>query len=122
MKYTMLIYQGSSPTPDHPEAWAKLSQEEQQAIYRDYQALTQTPGVQPGAPMAAPEMATTVRVDSATGVPLTTDGPFVELKEAVGGLFAFEADDLDAAIEVASKVPAARLGGAVEIRPQREGY
>lgn len=120
MKYTLLIYQGSTPTPDNPERWNELSAEEQQAVYHDYQAITQTPGVRPGAPMASPEMATTVRVQE--GQTLTTDGPFVELKEAVGGFFTLDADDLDAAIEVAAKVPAARMGGAVEIRPQREGY
>jgi hypothetical protein len=48
---------------------------------------------------------------------LTTDGPYVTVKEALGGFFVFEADDLDAAIELASRVPAARLGGAIEIRP-----
>ena len=120
MKYTLLIYQGCAPTPDDPEAWAKLSSAEQQAVYRDYQALNQTPGMEPGAPMAPPQMATTVRVEG--GKTLTTDGPFAEVKEAIGGLFTLEADDLDAAIEVAAKVPAARLGGAIEIRPQREGY
>jgi hypothetical protein len=119
MRYTMLIYQGATPTPEDPGAWGQLSEEEQQAVYRDYQALNQIPGVKPGPWMASPEMATTVRVDN--GQTLTTDGPFVELKEAIGGLFTLEADDLDAAIEVASRVPAARLGGAVEIRPQREG-
>ena len=51
------------------------------------------------------------------GRTLTTDGPFVGMKEAVGGMFVLEADDLDAAIEVATRVPAARLGGAIEIRP-----
>ena len=120
MKYTLLIYQGCAPTPDDPEAWAKLSSAEQQAVYRDYQELNQTPGMEPGAPMAPPQMATTVRVEG--GKTLTTDGPFAEVKEAIGGLFTLEADDLDAAIEVAAKVPAARLGGAIEIRPQREGY
>ena len=120
MKYTMLIYQGSTPTPDNPEAWAALSEDEQTQVYRDYQALNQTPGVQSGPPMASPEVATTVRVQD--GQTLTTDGPYVELKEAVGGFFTLEAEDLDTAIEVASKVPAARLGGAIEIRPQREGY
>ena len=120
MKYTLLIYQGSTPTPDHPEAWAKLSPDAQQAVYSDYQALNQTPGLQAGTPMAPPEMATTVRVQD--GKTLTTDGPFAEVKEAIGGLFMLEADDLDAAIEVAAQVPAARLGGAIEIRPQREGY
>jgi hypothetical protein len=115
MKYLMLIYQGSSPTPRDPEAWNALSDEEQQAIRTGYQTLNATPGVTPGVPMAGPETATTVRV--ADGRTLTTDGPFAELKDAIGGYFVLEADDLDAAIEVASRVPAARLGGTVEIRP-----
>ena len=51
------------------------------------------------------------------GTTLTTDGPFVELKEAIAGYLMFEADDLDAAIELAARIPAARLGGAVEVRP-----
>ena len=51
------------------------------------------------------------------GKTLTTDGPFVEIKEAIGGYLLFEADDLDAAIELASRIPAARLGGAIEVRP-----
>ena len=54
------------------------------------------------------------------GKTLTTDGPFVEAKESIGGYFFFEADDLDAAIEVASQVPAARMGGAIEVRPIAE--
>jgi hypothetical protein len=64
-------------------------------------------------------MATTVRVQN--GTTLTTDGPFVELKEAIDGWFIYEGDDLDAAIEVASKVPAASMGGAIEIRPMMGG-
>ena len=51
------------------------------------------------------------------GKTLTTDGPFVETKEVIGGYLLFEADDLDAAIELASQIPAARLGGAIEVRP-----
>jgi|SRR4051794_12535594 hypothetical protein len=120
MKYMMLIYQGSTPTPDDPQAWATLSEAEQQAVFRDYQALNETPGMTPGLPMAAPDTATTVRVQD--GRTLTTDGPFAELKEAVGGFFTLEAEDLDAAIEVAARVPAARLGGAIEVRPAREGW
>jgi len=54
------------------------------------------------------------------GETLTTDGPFVSVKEALGGYFLYEADDLDAAIELASRVPAARMGGAVEVRPVAE--
>jgi hypothetical protein len=115
MKYLMLIHQGETPTPSDPEAWARLSEAEQQQIYADYQAINETAGVTPGEWMQPPEMATTVRVQD--GKTLATDGPFVSVKEALGGYFVYEADDLDAAIEVASRVPAARLGGAVEVRP-----
>jgi hypothetical protein len=65
--------------------------------------------------MDKPDTATTVRVED--GKTLVTDGPFVETKEALGGNFFYEADDLDAAIALASRIPAARYGGAVEIRP-----
>jgi hypothetical protein len=115
MKYMLLIHQGDTPTPRDPDAWARLSEEEQQAVYADYQAINQTPGVTPGEQLADPETATTVRVED--GKTLTTDGPFVELKEAIGGFLFFEADDLDAAIELASRIPAARFGGAIEVRP-----
>jgi hypothetical protein len=115
MKYMLLIHQGDAPTPRDPEAWAKLSEDEQKQVYADYQGINQTPGVTPGLPMGLPENGTTVRVEG--GKTLITDGPFVGMKEAVGGLFILEADDLDAAIEVAARVPAARYGGAVEIRP-----
>jgi hypothetical protein len=118
MKYLLLIHQGESPTPRSPEAWATLSEEEQKAVYADYQAINQTPGVTPGLGLDVPETATTVRVQD--GKTLTTDGPFVELKEAVGGYLLFEADDLDAAIELAARIPAARLGGAIEVRPTVE--
>ena len=110
MKYIMLIYQGTAL-----ERQAALPEEEQKQVYADYQGINQTPGVTPGTPMGLPENATTVRVEG--GKTLTTDGPFVGMKEAVGGWFILEADDIDAAIEVAARVPAARYGGAVEIRP-----
>jgi hypothetical protein len=115
MKYLILIHQGDAPTPYTPDEWAKLSEEEQNAVYRDYQAINQDPRVTPGVQMEPPETATTVRVQD--GRTLTTDGPFAEVKEAIGGYFVLEADDLDAAIEVAARVPAARMGGAVEVRP-----
>jgi hypothetical protein len=118
MKYMLLIHQGDTPTPRDPEAWGRLSQEEQAAVFRDYQAINQTPGVTPGVQMESPETATTVRVQD--GRTLTTDGPFVAVKEAIGGYLFFEADDLDAAIELAARVPAARLGGAIEVRPVLE--
>jgi hypothetical protein len=118
MKYMLLIQQGDTPTPDDPEAWGRLSEEEQNAVYADYQAVNQTPGVTPGLWMEEPETSTTVRVHD--GQTLTTDGPFVAVKEALGGYLFYEADDLDAAIELAARVPAARLGGAVEVRPLKE--
>jgi hypothetical protein len=115
MKYMLLIHQGDAPTPRSPDEWARLSEDEQQAVYSAYRELTETPGVTPGQQLDEPETATTVRVQD--GKTLTTDGPFVATKEAVGGFLFFEADDLDSAIELASRVPAARLGGAVEVRP-----
>ena len=110
MKYVMLIFQG-----DALERQVALPEDEQKQVYADYQGVNETPGVTSGPPMGLAENATTVRVEG--GKTLTTDGPFVGMKEAVGGFFILEADDLDAAIEVASRVPAARYGGAVEIRP-----
>jgi hypothetical protein len=118
MRYMLLIHQGDTPTPRDPEAWATLSEEEQQAVFADYQALNETPGVSPGVQMQDPSTATTVRVDG--GNTLTTDGPFVDTKEALGGYLFYEADDLDAAIELAARIPAARMGGAIEVRPIAE--
>jgi hypothetical protein len=118
MRYMLLIHQGDTPVPGSPD-WDRLSQEEQKSIPADYQAINETAGVTTGVWMQPPEMATTVRVEN--GQTLTTDGPFVAVKEALGGYLFFEADDLDAAIELASRIPAARLGGAVEIRPIKEG-
>jgi hypothetical protein len=115
MKYMLLIHQGDTPTPNDPDAWGRLSEDEQQRVYADYQAVNQTPGVTPGEWMQPPETATTVRVDN--GRTLTTDGPFATVKEALGGYLFYDADDLDAAIELASRIPAARLGGAIEVRP-----
>jgi hypothetical protein len=115
MKYMLLIHQGDAPTPRSPDEWGRLSEGEQKAVYADYQAINETPGVSPGLQLEDPGTATTVRVED--GKTLTTDGPFVAIKEALGGWLLFEADDLDAAIELASRIPAARMGGAVEVRP-----
>lgn len=119
MKYLLLIHQGDTPTPRSPDERARLSADEQKAVYADYQAVNQTPGVTPGLWLDAPETATTVRVQD--GKTLTTDGPFVAVKEALGGYLVFEAEDIDAAIELAARIPAARMGGAVEVRPIAEG-
>ena len=115
MNYLLLIHHGGAPTLDDRQAWASLSAEEQKAVVADYQAVSQAPGVTPGPRMQAPGMATTVRVHD--GKTVITDGPYVEMKEALGGYLFLEADDLDAAIALAARIPAARLGGGVEIRP-----
>ena len=115
MKFMLLIHQGTAPTPRSPDEWATLSEDEQKAVYADYQAINETPGVSSGLQLDAPETATTVRVQH--GETVTTDGPFAETKEAIGGYLFFEADSLDAAIELAARIPAARMGGAIEVRP-----
>jgi hypothetical protein len=116
MKYMLLIHHGHSA--GDTAAWDALTAEEQQAVYAQYAAIEQTPGVTPGEGLDAAETATTVRLEN--GRPLVTDGPFVDIKEAIGGFLFFEAEDLDAAIELAARIPAARLGGAVEIRPTKQ--
>ena len=110
MKYMMLIHLGPKVRD-----YAHLTPQEREAIATGFKAINETPGVTPGNQLQPPELATTVRV--ADGRTLVTDGPFVETKEALDGYCMFEADDLDAAIELASRIPAASMGGAIEIRP-----
>jgi hypothetical protein len=110
MKYALLIYPGELTSA--AEQW---SQEERESIVGEYLALMEEPGVLGAAQLQPPESATTIRVDD--GKTLTTDGPFANTKEILGGLYLFEADNLDRALEVAARIPAARLGGAVEVRP-----
>ena len=103
MQFVMLIYQGTTPTPT-AEAWKTFSEEEKKTIYAEYDAINKTPGVTSGLPLGLPENALTVRVKD--GQTLTTQGPFVDVKGAVGGYYVLEADNLDAAIKMASRVPA----------------
>jgi hypothetical protein len=110
MQYMLLINLGPKVRD-----YQSLSAEEQQALADGFQALNQTPGVTAGTRLAPPDTATTVKVQGAET--LTTDGPFVETKEALDGYCFVEADDLDAAIEIAAKIPSARMGGAIEVRP-----
>jgi hypothetical protein len=107
MQYMLLIYGNDTE-------WEQRSEEERSAIYAEYGAVAQAPGIKGGAELQPATTATTVRVQN--GDVLTTDGPFGETKEVLGGYFLFEADDLDAAIDIASRIPAARHG-AVEVRP-----
>lgn len=110
MKYMLQIYSGGTTS-----VWENLSEEEQSAVSGEYFAIREDPGVTDGARLQPATTATTVRVQD--GRTLTTDGPFAETKEALGGYYLFEANDLDAAIDLAARIPAARLGGAIEVRP-----
>src|SRR5262249_58370192 len=96
----------------------RLDEAEQKQIVSEYLAISETPGVLGGNQLQPADTATTVRVED--GETLTTDGPFIEAKEALGGYFLYEADDLDAAIALAARIPAARMGGAGEGRPVME--
>ncbi len=110
MQYMLQIYTGEAMA-----TWERLSEEEQSAVTSEYMTIMQTPGISGGAQLQPAMTATTVRVQD--GATLTTDGPFPETKEALGGYYLLEADDLDAAIELAARIPAARMGGAVEVSP-----
>ncbi|HEX3512076.1 MAG TPA: YciI family protein [Solirubrobacteraceae bacterium] len=108
MQYLLQIYSDENGFDEIPEA-------QREAISAEYFAISDRPGVTGGAQLQPAATATTVRVQN--GSTLTTDGPFAETKEVLVGYYLFEADDLDAAIETAAAIPAARLGGAVEVRP-----
>ena len=108
MKYLMLIYANG-------DGWDQFSEDEQNAISQEYFAIADDPRALGGNQLQPAATATTVRVQD--GNTLATDGPFLETKEELGGYYLFEADDLDAALEVAARIPAARLGGAIEVRP-----
>ena len=114
MQFVLLIYQGTTPLPNSEE-WKTLSEEEKKQIYTEYETVNKSPGVTPGLPLGLPQSATTVRVKN--GETVATKGPFVNAREAIGGYFMLEADNVDAAIKMGSRIPAARLGGAIEIRP-----
>ncbi len=99
--------------------WRSLSDDEQKAIAAGYQEINQTPGVTPaGVQLQPPEAAVTVRV--ADGVTQTTEGPIVAADVALDGYFVYEGESLQDAIEVAARVPAASMGGAIEVRPTVE--
>jgi hypothetical protein len=110
MKYLLQIYPG-----DSREAFERLAADEQEAIVGEYLAIRRSPGVVGGDQLQPVDTATTVRVQD--GETLLTDGPFVDAKEHLGGYMLVEAGDLDAALEVAARIPAARMGGVVEVRP-----
>jgi hypothetical protein len=113
MKFVLLIYHGPKPTLPGSDRWNALPQAEQKSIYVDYAELNKIAGNAPGLPLGLPEAARTVQVvDGKTQV---KNGTY--LPEGVAGYTVFEAENIEAAIALAARFPAARLGGAVEVRP-----
>lgn len=111
MQYLMLIYHNE-------REWEKKSPAEHAPMYQEYgqliQELAQTGKYLGGDQLKSTETATTVRVRD--GKRVVTDGPFAETKEQLGGYFFVEANDLDEAIAIASRIPTARAG-SIEVRP-----
>jgi hypothetical protein len=111
MKYLLMIY-------EEEKGWAKYTDAERQQIFGEYYQFTEgikkTGEYQGGNPLQPTTTATTVRVRD--GKRLVTDGPFAETKEQLGGYYLVDAADLDAAINLAGRIPAARVG-SIEVRP-----
>ena len=107
MQYLALIY-------GEEGRWAALSPEQREAEMAEYIALSGAEVTRGGHELDSIATATTVRVRN--DETLVTDGPFAELKEALGGYYVFECDSIDEACTWAAKIPAARHG-AIEVRP-----
>ena len=115
MQFVLIVFQGTTPLPDTP-AWDALSAAEQQAVYADYAGVNETPGLTPGLPLGLARDARTVTVQD--GETIVAEGPYlVEHDRAAGGYSILEADSIDEAVALAARIPAARLGGGIEIRP-----
>ena len=114
MKYALLIYASE-------QDWASQSEEQAQAQFQEYMSFTKDivdRGIYHGGEaLQSISTATTVRVRD--GETLSTDGPFAETKEQLGGFYLVEAKDLDEAIEVAARIPDVRRG-SIEVRPIME--
>lgn len=108
MQYALLVYERAG-------AYADFSDEQRRSITAEYMTLQADPRIVDGAQLKSVESTTTVRV--VDGECLITDGPFADTKEVFGGYYILEVEDIDAALEIAARIPAARLGGAVELRP-----
>ena len=114
MRYALLIYANE-------QDWASQTEEQSQAVNQEYMAFTKDiidRGLMKGGEaLQATATATTVRVRD--GETLTTDGPFAETKEQLGGFYLVDCKDLDEAIEVAARIPDVRRG-SIEVRPVME--
>ena len=114
MKYLCLIYESE-------QAWAAAPRPEGDAMRADYaeftEGYTKSGHVLGGHALQPTHTATTIRVRD--GKVSTTDGPFAETREQLGGYYLLEAKDLNEAIQIAAKIPSAR-SGSIEVRPIRE--
>ncbi len=108
MQYVLLIY-------DDPKQWENIAPAQMESIYGEYMAVSQLPNTTGGAQLQPTDTARSVRVKN--GEALVTDGPFAETKEALGGFYVIEADSPEEAEQIAARVPSARMGGTVEVRP-----
>jgi len=108
VQYMLLVY-------DNPANWADVTEEQMQGLYAEYAAVSQDPATVHSAQLSPIDTAKTIRVKN--GETMTTDGPFAETKEHLGGYYLVEADSIDAAAKIAARIPSARLGGSVEVRP-----
>ncbi len=111
MKYMLLVY-------DNPANWTEITEEQMKGLYAEYAAVSNDPATVHSAQLAPIDTAKTVRIKN--GETLTTDGPFAETKEHLGGYYLVEADSIDAAAKIGARIPSARLGGSVEVRPLLE--
>lgn len=108
MQYALLIYL-------QPDSDSGVPPEELEALSGEYLAIRDDERVSGGAHLQPTTTATTLR--SQDGESVLMDGPFAETKEVFGGFYLVQADDLDAALDIARRVPAVRMGGSVEVRP-----
>jgi hypothetical protein len=110
MQYILLVY-------DDPKAWpyGEVSEEEMKGIYEEFGAVARDKATKHSAQLQPTEAAKTIRFKN--GSALVTDGPFAETKETLGGYYLVEADSIDDALKLAAKIPSARMGGSVEVRP-----
>jgi hypothetical protein len=108
MKYALLIYL-------KPGSFDELGPAERESVHGEYMTIAREAATVGGEQLQGIDTATTVRV--ADGQTLITDGPFADTKEVFGGFYLLEADTLDAALATAARIPAARMGGSVEVRP-----
>ena len=111
MQYMLLVY-------DVPSAWPEdldPSSPEFQAIYAEYAAVSQDEATKHAGQLQPVAQAKSLRIRD--GETLVTDGPFAETKEQLGGYYLVEAGSADEALALAARIPSARMGGCVEVRP-----